>query len=287
MSPARPRTGPGELARLVPRLTERDFALIDTLGRFGVMTTGQIGAVFFPSVRLASLRLRALIGLEVVTRARLPRSGVWQYALDWAGQAVHALRTGSRPPNRTDAAWAVHQRFFSPTRAHDSGAVEAIAALHLACRQHGSARITEWLSETEAAAEFSGLRPDAAFTLDTDTGRSLTAWWEHDTGTETLARLAAKITAYQRRRSPLLPYNRKVLIAVPNTARIRALTGLVVDTGDLTVAVGPHPVLPAWRTDPTPAAHLLTEPHWHLLGTRSGRRGLLDLTASISPQTGL
>ncbi|GAB4001384.1 hypothetical protein GCM10029992_36700 [Glycomyces albus] len=131
-----------------------------------------------------------------------------------------------------------------PKRAHDEGAVEAIAALHLACRQHEGAHITEWLCETEAAYEFTGLRPDAAFTLETGDGRSLMAWYEHDTGTETLDRLTAKVAAYRQRRSPLLPYNRNVLIGCATTARVQALAEAISDTGDLAVAAALHHTLP-------------------------------------------
>lgn len=279
---SRPTAASAALAPLAGRLTDRDFAIIDALGRFGVMTTAQIGAIWFPSARVANVRLGTLIELGVLTRTRLPRSGAWRYALNWTGQVVHALRRGERPPSRAEAEWTVQRRFLSPTRSHDDGAVEAVAALHLACRLHGGVRVTEWLSEAEASVEFQGLRPDAAFTLETDHGRRLTAWYEHDTGTETLDRLAAKITTYPRRRSPLLPYNRKVLISVASPARIRALAGRITDTGDLTVAVGLHPRLPPWRADLAPVVRLLTEPHWHLLGYGSGSRSLLDLTAPIS-----
>jgi len=278
-------TAAAALSGLAPRLTERDFQIIDALDRFGVMTTTQIGAVWFPSPSAAHLRLGALTGMGVLARTRLDGSGAWRYTLDWIGQAIRALRGDTRPPSRANAEWEVQRKFLSPNRAHDHGTVEAVAALHLACHRSGNARITEWLSETEASHEFQGLRPDAAFTLETSDWRRLTAWYEHDTGTETLARLTAKIDAYHHRRSPLLPYNRKVLIAVSTPARARSLAHLVTDTGDLTVAVGPHPLVPPWRGDWASATHLLTEPHWQVLASRAGPCNLLDLTAPLSDKT--
>jgi hypothetical protein len=266
------------LAGLTTRLTERDFALIDTLARFGAMTTAQLTAVFFPSATIARIRLLALADFGVLARTYQPDSRMLRHTLDWAGQAVHALRTGAKPPTAANAAWEVQRRFLSPRRAHNEGAIDAIAAIHLACRQHGSARITEWLSETEASYEFTGLRPDAAFTLATDDGRSLMAWYEHDTGTETLERLEAKITAYLQRRSPLLPYHRRVLIGCASAVRVRALTDRVSDTGPLTVAAAVHGGLPSLTGAFPDTTDLLTAPRWHRLAGTGSPCSLLDLT---------
>ncbi|MCD0444294.1 replication-relaxation family protein [Glycomyces sp. A-F 0318] len=276
----RPRLSAAQaaLAAMTARLTDRDFQIIDHLARFKVMTTPQLAAVHFPSANAAKLRLRALTELGILARTRQPNSGRHRYTLDWAGQAVHALRTGTRPPSQAEAAWEVQRRFLSPTRAHDEGAVEAVAALHLACRQHGGAQLTEWLSETEAAWEFQGLRPDAAFTLTAADGRSLMAWYEHDTGTETLERLAAKITAYTERRSPLLPYTRRLLIGCATTARVRALTDRVTDTANLTVAAALHQGLPPVSQAAPDTTGLLTAPSWHRLGFAGRACSLLDLT---------
>jgi hypothetical protein len=284
MSP-RPRGGAAAvLAGLSGRLTERDFRIIDALARFGVMTTAQLAAIYFPSVYAAKLRLLTLTDLGLLAKFRPPVAGTMRYTLDWAGQALHALRTGARLPSRTEAEWEVQRRCFSPTRTHDEGAVEAVAALHLACRQRGDAQITEWLSEAEAAHEFQGLRPDAAFALETADGRRLTAWYEHDTGSETLERLAGKVDAYIRRRSPLLPYNRKVLIGCATDARVRALAATVTLTGDLIVAAGPHLVLPPSSRALPDTTGLLTEPHWQRLGPSSGPCSLLDLTSQRTRQ---
>lgn len=266
------------LAGLTARLTERDFTLIDHLARFGVMTTAQIIAVFFPSAMAAKMRLLALADLGILARARQPRSGMLRHTLDWAGQAVYALRTGAKPPSPTQAAWEVQRRFLSPRRIHDEGAVDALAAIHLACAQSGRARITEWLSESEASYEFMGLRPDSAFTLETDDGRSLMAWYEHDTGTETLDRLEAKISAYAQRRSPLLPYNRRILIGCATGGRVRALTDRVGDTFGLTVAVAVHQGLPSLSRSVPDTTDVLTAPRWHRLPSSESPCSLLDLT---------
>lgn len=271
-------TAAAALAGITARLTERDFTLIDHLARFGVMTTPQIAAVFFPSANAAKIRLLALSDIGILARTRHSNYGTLHHTLDWAGQAVWALRTGAKPPSTTEAAWEVQRRFLSRTRTHDEGAIDAIAALHLACRQYGGARITEWLCETEASQEFLGLRPDAAFTLETDTGRSLMAWYEHDTGTETLDRLAAKIDAYTQRRSPLLPYNRRILIGCATTARVQALINRIDDTQDLTVAVALHQGLPPISRRIPDITRLLTEPRWHRLGAGRAASSLLDLT---------
>jgi hypothetical protein len=276
----RPRLSAAQaaLAGMTARLTDRDFVVIDALARFKVMTTSQLAAVYFPSANAARIRLRTLANLGILARSRRPHSGKLHFTLDWAGQAIHALRAGGRPPSAAEAAWEVQRQFLSPTRTHDEGAVDAVAALHLACRQHGGAQISEWLSETEASWEFQGLRPDAAFTLETDTGRSLMAWYEHDTGTETLERLAVKIDAYRSRRSPLLPYTRRVLIGCSTAARIQALTARVSDTGNLIVAASLHHGLPPISDVPPNTTSLLTAPRWHRLGLPAEPCSLLDLT---------
>lgn len=58
--------------------------------------------------------------------------------------------------------------------------------------------LTEWRSESEAVDLTGGMiRPDAAATV-TATGRDLAFWFEHDTGSETLTRVAAKADRYAK-----------------------------------------------------------------------------------------
>lgn len=268
-----------ELAGLPARLTDRDYQVIDLLGRHGIMTAAALSAVAFPSMNAANKRLRALAEAGVLSRSRVPGTGALRYGLDWAGQTVYALRTGAKPPTRTAAAMAVHRALVSPKRSHDEGVNAAIAALHLACRHSERAAVTEWLSESEAATEFTSLRPDAAFTIAFDGGQALRAWYEHDTGTETLDRLTAKITAYQHRRSPLLPHTRTLLIGVATATRAATLARTVADTGPLIVAAGPHPHLPPASRPIANTAALLTEPAWYRLGVESAERSLVDLAA--------
>lgn len=276
MSIAR-RGSTDELAGLPARLTDRDYQVIDLLGRHGIMTAAALSAVAFPSMNATNKRLRALAEAGVLARSRVPGTGALRYGLDWAGQTIYALRIGVKPPTRTAAAMAVHRALVSPKRSHDEGVNAAVAALHLACRHSGRAAVTEWLSEAEAAHEFTGLRPDAALTITFDSGRLLRAWYEHDTGTETLNRLTAKITAYRHRRSPLLPHTRTLLIGVATAARAIALTRAVADTGPLVVAAGFHPHLPPASRPIANTARLLTEPTWRRLGVESAECSLVDL----------
>ena len=264
------------LAGLRRRLTERDFAIIDHLARHKVMTTAMLTMVFFTDRRRASARLLTLTELGVLSRTLLPGSGLWRYTLGWHGQVIWALEHGQRPPTKGAAELAAHQITFSSQLAHKEAVNAFFARLHHAGRSHGF-RLTEWLSEADAAAEFNALRPDAAGTLTWDDGRRLRFWFEHDRGTETLTRLCAKLGRYPHRRSVHLAADRTVLIETCGPRRLAGLLDAGVDTGDLAAAaVLYEPIDPVTCTEPT-SGHLVTERRWHRLNNPGPSVLLADL----------
>jgi hypothetical protein len=216
-------------------LTGRDFAIIDALARHKVMTAAMLEAVFFPSGSVARSRLLTLTEMGVLARELLPASGAYRYLLGWHGQVIHALEHGQRPPTRAAAVQAAHQILFSSQLAHKEAVNAFFARLH-ADAPAREARVSEWRSEAEAAADFDGLRPDAAGTVQWSDGRRLAFWFEHDRGTETLGGLVAKLARYPRRRSIHLVADRLVLVEVCGARRLANLAAARLDLGNLTGA---------------------------------------------------
>lgn len=257
-------TDTGTLAGLRRRLTERDFAIIDGLARHKVMTTGMLAMVYFSDRRRASARLSTLTELGILARTLLPGSLTWRYTLAWHGQTIHALEHGQRPPTKVAAELASHQITFSSQLAHKEAVNAFFARLHHAGRTRDF-RLTEWLSESEAATEFDNLRPDAAGTLTWDDGRELRFWFEHDRGTETLARLVAKLQRYPHRRSIHLAADRVLLIETCGPRRLDGLVAARVDTGDLrAAAVLYEPIDPVTATEHT-SGNLTDQAIWRPL----------------------
>lgn len=266
----------GGLAGLRRRLTERDFAIIDALARHKVMTSAMIAAVFFPSIYTAGTRLLTLTEMGVLARELLPNSGAYRYLLGWHGQVIWALDHGQRPPTKAAAELAGHQILFSSQLAHKEMVNAFFARLHRAARLRG-ARVTEWLPEAEAAAEFDRLRPDAAGTLTWPGGRHLRLWLEADRGTETLGRLRAKLERYPHRRAVHLAANRVILVEVQGARRLANLAEARLDLGDLTGAAALYRPMDATTSRTDTSGALFESDWWHLLDGTGRRVGLADL----------
>ena len=121
----------------------------------------------------------------------------------------------------------------------------------------------EWRSESETGDLTGGMiRPDAAATV-RDGDRESAFWLEHDTGTETLIRLVAKVDRYC---DLLVGYGRAVCFELPNTGR----------EANLHAALGtqrrPIPI----ATTVTSRAADPTSPVWRLHG-RPGLWRIIDL----------
>lgn len=266
------------LTGLRRRLTSRDFAIIDGLARHKVMTSAMLTAVYFPSARAAATRLLTLTELGVLARDLLPSSGAHRYTLGWHGQVIWALGHGQKPPSKTTAELASHQVTFSAQLAHKEAVNAFFARLHRAGPAAG-ARVSEWLSEAEAAAEFDGLRPDAAGTLTWDGGRRLRLWFEHDRGTETLGRLIAKLERYPHRRSLHLAADRVILVEVCGERRLAALARTALDLGDLRGAAILYQSIDPVTSRTDTSQQLFEEGRWHLLGGTGTKVSLADLAA--------
>jgi hypothetical protein len=201
------------------RLTPRDFELIGLLGRHSMFTLEQIAALFFTSDRSARRRLEVLRAIDVVARFRTcvrPGSQAYRYTLGHRGAYLHAAAEGEQAPRRPAWERRMAELATSTRSEHLLGINGFLARLTAACRRGESLELMEWLSESETARLTGGIvRPDASGVLDGSKG-SVEVWFEHDTGTETIERVAAKLERYQ---THLGAWQRTVLFELPSSAR--------------------------------------------------------------------
>lgn len=251
-----------DFTELMPRLTSRDFAIVDCLGAHKLLTTPMLRDVFFPSEWAARERILTLTRLGVLTRFRHAHRAAYRYTLGTWGHAIWAHRNGHRPPTKQWCAWQVQRLAVSRMRAHLE-AVNGIAArLHADAAQTGAFTVTQWLSESEAAEACSGfLRPDAGWVLTWRHGPQLRAWHEHDQGTETHTQLVAKLRRYLRHRPLDGGRSRVLLFTLPSAERERHF--------HTTAAAEPLEFPVASAITAHAGAHPSGQ-HWRLIG--SGRR---------------
>ncbi|MFI6350198.1 replication-relaxation family protein [Streptomyces sp. NPDC050560] len=187
------------IAALARRLTLRDLWLIRMLHEHRVLTTHQIARLAFPSPRSAQRRLRTLHHDAVLDSFRpLTQSGSApeHYTLGPAGAAVLAAHAALDPAALGWRPTHTGRIAYSPTLGHDLGVNELLT--HLAAHAHTTPDegLALWLSERSCARRWSDIiRPDAYAHWQTN-GRLLPFFLEHDTGTQPLARVEAKLASY-------------------------------------------------------------------------------------------
>ncbi|MCE7009919.1 replication-relaxation family protein [Kibdelosporangium philippinense] len=186
-------------AVLAFRLTPRDRWIIRMLHEHRVLTSHQITALAFPSFRSGRMRLRELYQWSVVDRFQ-PYISVgtapMHYVLAPAGAAVLAAEDGIDVKElgyRHDRALGVAH---SLRLAHTVGVNEWFTALIERARHDQHATVPAWWSETRCAKHFGDLiKPDAYGRWRYGDHES-EFFLEYDFGTETLSKLAGKLTGY-------------------------------------------------------------------------------------------
>jgi hypothetical protein len=293
------------------------------------MTTNQLTAIMFPSLIRARQRLRELTERGVLARFRryVPLgSGPWTYTLGLIGAAAHAVHTEQPLPTPGEVTTRIVRLHHAPTLDHLLGVNEFFAQLHAAARGQPGTALTRWWSESVAAGECGGIvRPDGygEWTqhphTHPDTGQHGHAgapvvvkfFYEHDTGTETLNTMLAKLDRYEQLAAGGI--TRTVLIQLPSLAREnnlhQAIRRRYGDTGPRGVPVatthtnpptrrptgltgghgsiqhGPSTRPPSRARRPPgaagPAPLSPVGPVWWLIGTNRRRR-----LAALAPTTG-
>ncbi|MBG0824894.1 replication-relaxation family protein [Planomonospora sp. ID91781] len=251
-----PRLDADALVELAARLTPRDYDILSCLHQHRVLTTHQIQKIFFTLPQPTRRRLAILHRLHTVTRFRPwtaygGGSAPAHWILGRAGAALLAAKEGvtvSQLGYHPDVAMVVS---VSKKLGHQIGVNDFFADLHHhARRSEGSAEVRAWWPERRCAQLWGDLaRPDA-YGRWTENGREIDFFLEHDTGSEPLARVTAKLNGY----ADLAEATRittPVLLWLPGRARESHLRELIGET-DVPVAtavhtgVGDGPAGPVW-----------------------------------------
>jgi hypothetical protein len=188
------------LTAVISRLTDRDRYLCRMLADHDVLTSRQLCHMAFSGERRTRKRLAELAALHVIDRIRphtpagsrpmhclLGVAGAHTVAADTAVAVAVLLRRRA----------AAHHLVRGQRLAHHVGANGIFTDLLAAARKPAPAGDLEvWWSARRCAAEWGTVvRPDG-YGIWTSHGRRLPFLLEYDTGTEVLARLAAKLDGY-------------------------------------------------------------------------------------------
>jgi len=219
-----PRGGRGQRAgepdaSLWFRLVDRDRRLLALLAEHKVLTTNQITAIEFASVRRAQDRLRPLreLGVVFAFRESYLSGGTSQtrFALGYLGARLIAARRAANPPAPKAYAESLERLGLWPKLDHHLGVNDffcALAAHRNPARLRAAGRVggagevsglTQWWSERRCTEFFwkheagreARLRPDGYGCWE-EQGHAVRFFLEHDTGTESLTRVTRKIADY-------------------------------------------------------------------------------------------
>jgi hypothetical protein len=130
---------------------------------------------------------------------RRPGSAPWHYTLGAAGAAIHAAATGAPLPRPAEITERVLRLHHSRQLAHRVGVNDFFTRLLGHTRNNpGRYQLTEWWPEHEITAACDRIVHPDGYGVWTDTTAPATVGFfvEHDTGTETLDTLLAKIDRY-------------------------------------------------------------------------------------------
>lgn len=198
------------------RLVDRDRRLLAVLFEHKVLTTNQIAAIEFLSVRRAQDRLRQLreLGVVFAFRESYLHGGTSQtrYALGYLGARLIAAQRAVKPPAPKAYTESLERLALWPKLDHQLGVNDffcALAAhrnparLHVEGREGEVSGLTHWWSEKRCTEFFwkhqnsreTQLRPDGYGCWE-DHGRTMRFFLEHDTGTESLTKVTGKIADY-------------------------------------------------------------------------------------------
>lgn len=188
--------------RLARRLTDRDRAIVRAVARLGVLTSEQIDAMFFDSIKRAQKRLVALHRMGLLDRFQPYRpagAASFHYVLGRDGAALVAAEDGDDPEaavrrRRTGRGLALAR---TQRLAHHVGTNWFHAGLVADARRSPGAELEDWMTEPECTRWSEGIvRPDA-WGRWREGGHAVEFFVEWDRGTEPLRRLVAKLAGYE------------------------------------------------------------------------------------------
>ncbi|TMQ92023.1 hypothetical protein ETD83_28270 [Actinomadura soli] len=246
------RAAPEKLLELRRRLTDRDRAILELVWEHRVLTTHQIAAIFFTTPSKARDRLLQLFRLNALERFQ-PWVPVGAAPFHWVigplGAQCLAAYQDTDPGAFGYRRTAVLRISHSQHLAHQVGVNEFFTRLHRHARHVPRARLEKWWPEHRCAQIWGDLaRPDAygrwsETPRNGDGPTTIDFFLEHDTGSVTLAKVAAKLNGYEAL-AESTGINTPVLFWVPSSRReanLRRLLGkppVPVATAVHTSAVG-------------------------------------------------
>ena len=253
-------------------LTERDRMIMSVLGEHQVLTTDQLCDLAFGSLDLAQRRLLKLTRLQVLDRFRwrLPvGSQPWHYTLGATGATLVAAGAGVDPPRPAELRRRAVRLATSPRLAHLLGVNGFFCSLAADARRDPARSLEAWWSQRRCGELYGELvRPDA-YGQWSEAGRSVEFFFEYDTGTESLGRVAGKLAGYAELALAGGPRHR-VLIWLRSAAREVHLHERLAAAGDrCPVATANEELAAALGTTPAGAV-------WLVPGSRE-RRPLIAL----------
>lgn len=263
------------------RLTSRDRHLLQLLDEHRVLTTEHIAAIGFGSIARARSRLHLLHTRGVLDRFRhyiRPGSVSWRWTLGPLGAAVLAAARDQNPPRPAAVREATVRLAAWPQLEHLLAVNGFFVSLHAHARHRPDTHLTRWWSETQARRKVDGLvRPDGAG-LWRHHHREVPFWLEHDTGTETLHKLASKLTDYQQLAGT--GWNLPILIHLPNTTREANLRQRLAEASGIAAGLTIATTSSEHTSRAGPAGTV-----WQLAGA-AARRALIDIPHNPNEQEG-
>ena len=261
------RSGDVRLLEVAGRITERDRLISRLLFDHRVLTSAQVADVGFGTLRKAQQRLAALYDLGVVERFR-PQASAGSAPLHFILGAVGAaVVAAERGVDFSDLDWRSEVPTALATSRHLSHLVGCngfFSALIGSARHGGASSLEEWWSARRCAAAWGdAVRPDG-YGVWADYGVRLPFCLEYDNGTETLARLEAKLGGYAKL-ARAVEHPTWVLFRFPTCGREAAARPVLAH---LAVPVATAIVGPGQAAD---------GPLWLAVGDRGPRRRLADL----------
>lgn len=282
------------------RLTDRDLRLLGWLADHGVLTTPQIAHALYPSLDFTQRRLLKLVSAGLLDRFRPQRpdggSHPYHYLLAQLGvEVVAAQRDDEELPRRDRARktrWWLTNRANLP---HRLAVNQFFTDLAGHARTHPDTWLDRWWpsARCQQPGAFARLDPDNHIhlfhatvaadghgiwteTQDDDTEVQVPFFAEIDLGTEDLARVAAKVTTYERF-AHTTGWVWPVLFWLPTQARERHLHTKLTERRSI-VPVATTAADLAASTGLSPA-----EAVWWLHGHTGGQRlALIDLAATLA-----
>lgn len=255
------------------RLTRRDRLLLDVLDEHQVLTTDHVVALAFGSRNRALGRLGQLYRRGLVDRFRhyqRPGSQSWRWVLGPVGAAILAAARGQPLPRPAAVREHAARLAASPRLGHLVGCNGFGCALAGHARTHPGYRLARWWAEPRATRAAGRLvRPDGHGVWCDPACRAVGWWLEHDTGTEPLRRVVAKLADYATLAGT--DWGLPVLFWLPTSLREAHLADRMATTG-----------IPSGLTVATAAADYAADhggpagPVWHTPG-RAARVALADL----------